>query len=81
KYFPSFPSLFRPLNCYFEILAAFAASAGQPWEVFAATRSLSSYIAFLSERHQQFQWPAVVIYHVEFYTARLWNMKAGNYSA
>ncbi|KAF7378391.1 Integrase/recombinase xerD-like protein [Mycena sanguinolenta] len=80
KHFPSFHSLLRPLNKYFEVLSAFAASSGKPWEVFAITRSLSDYISHLAELHQQYKWSAVIIYHVEFHTARLWEMKDGNYS-
>jgi hypothetical protein len=34
----------------------------------------------LTELHQQYKWSAVVIYHVEFYTIRLWDMKTGDYS-
>ncbi|KAJ7358259.1 hypothetical protein DFH08DRAFT_953441 [Mycena albidolilacea] len=37
-------------------------------------------ISHLTELHQQYKWSAVVIYHVEFHSARLWDMKAGNYS-
>ncbi|KAJ7173151.1 hypothetical protein C8R46DRAFT_892720, partial [Mycena filopes] len=80
KHFPSFHSLLRPLLKYFEVLGAFAASSGKPWEVFAITRSLSDYVSYLTELHQQFKWSAVVIYHVEFHTIRLWDMKAGDYS-
>ncbi|KAJ7194647.1 hypothetical protein B0H12DRAFT_998182, partial [Mycena haematopus] len=80
KHFPSFHSLLRPLLKYFEVLAAFAASSGKPWEVFAITRSLSDYVSHLTELHQQYKWSAVVIYHVEFHNARLWDMKAGDYS-
>lgn len=81
KHFPSFHSLLRPLLKYFEVLGAFAASSGKPWEVFAITRSLSDYISHLTELHQQYKWSAVVIYHIEFHTIRLWDMKAGDYSA
>ncbi|KAJ7849927.1 hypothetical protein B0H13DRAFT_2360945 [Mycena leptocephala] len=80
KHFPSFHSLLRPLLKYFEVLAAFAASSGKPWEVFAITRSLSDYVSHLTELHQQYKWSAVVIYHVEFHNTRLWDMKAGDYS-
>ncbi|KAJ7208300.1 hypothetical protein GGX14DRAFT_309232, partial [Mycena pura] len=80
KHFPSFQSLLRPLLTYFEVLSAFAASSGKPWEVFAITRSLSAYVSHLSELHQQYKWSAVVIYHVEFHALRLWEMKNGNYS-
>lgn len=79
KHFPSFHSLLRPLLKYFEVLAAFAASSEKQWEVFAITRSLSDYVSHLTELHQQYKWSAVVIYHVEFHSARLWDMKAGNY--
>lgn len=81
KHFPSFHSLLRPLLKYFEVLGAFAASSGKPWEVFAITRSLSDYVSHLIELHQQYKWSAVVIYHVEFHTHRLWDMKSGDYSA
>jgi hypothetical protein len=80
KHFPSFHSLLRPLLKYFEVLGAFAASSGNPWEVFAITRSLADYVSHLTELHQQFKWSAVVIYHVEFHTTRLWDMKSGVYS-
>ncbi|KAJ7079304.1 hypothetical protein B0H15DRAFT_999705, partial [Mycena belliarum] len=80
KHFPSFHSLLRPLLKYFEVLGAFAASSGKPWEVFAIVRSLSDYISHLTELHQQYKWSAVVIYHVEFHTIRLWDMKSGDYS-
>ena len=80
KHFPSFHSLLRPLLKYFEVLAAFAASSGKPWEVFAITRALSDYVSHLTELHQQYKWSAVVIYHVEFHNTRLWDMKAGDYS-
>ncbi|KAJ7200609.1 hypothetical protein GGX14DRAFT_372039 [Mycena pura] len=80
KHFPSFHSLIRPLLKYFEILSAFAASSGKAWEVFAITRSLSDYISHLTELHQRYKWSAVIIYHVEFHTVRLWEMKAGTYS-
>ncbi|KAK7046857.1 Integrase/recombinase xerD-like protein, partial [Favolaschia claudopus] len=81
KHFPSFHSLHRPLLKYFEVLGAFAASSGKAWEVFSITRSLSEYISHLTELHQQYKWSAVVIYHIEFHTARIWDMKAGNYSS
>ncbi|KAJ7138504.1 hypothetical protein C8R43DRAFT_864344, partial [Mycena crocata] len=80
KHFPSFHALLRPLLKYFEVLGAFAASSGKPWEVFAITRSLSDYVSHLTELHQQYKWSAVVIYHVEFHTIRLWDMKSGDYS-
>jgi hypothetical protein len=80
KHFPSFHSLLRPLLKYFEVLGAFAASSGKPWEVFAITRSLSDYVSHLTELHQQYKWSAVVIYHVEFHSVRMWDMKAGDYS-
>ncbi|KAJ7198083.1 hypothetical protein GGX14DRAFT_342563, partial [Mycena pura] len=80
KHFPSFHSLLRPLLKYFEVLGAFAASSGKPWEVFTITRSLSEYISHLTELHQQYKWSAVVIYHVEFHAVRMWDMKAGDYS-
>jgi hypothetical protein len=62
------------------VLGAFAASSGKPWEVFAITLSLSDYVLHLTELHQQYKWAAVVIYHVEFHTIRLWDMKSGDYS-
>ncbi|KAJ7055457.1 hypothetical protein C8F01DRAFT_994386 [Mycena amicta] len=80
KHFPSFHSLLRPLLKYFEVLSAFAASSGKPWEVFAITRASSDYISHLTELHQQFKWSAVVIYHVEFHNLRIWDMKTGDYS-
>jgi hypothetical protein len=79
KHFPSFHALLRPLLRYFKVLGAFAASSGKPWEVFAITRSLSDYVSHLTELHQQYKWSAVVIYHIEFHTIRLWDMKAGDY--
>ncbi|KAK7045232.1 hypothetical protein R3P38DRAFT_190486 [Favolaschia claudopus] len=80
KHFPSLHSLLRPLLKYFEILSAFAASSGKAWEVFSITRSLSDHISHLTELHQRYKWAAVVIYHIEFHTARLWEMKSGVYS-
>ncbi|KAJ7657998.1 hypothetical protein B0H17DRAFT_1213387 [Mycena rosella] len=52
KHFPSFHSLLCPLLKYFEVLGAFAASSGKPWEVFSIMCSLSDYISHLTELHQ-----------------------------
>ncbi|KAJ7362899.1 hypothetical protein DFH08DRAFT_643033, partial [Mycena albidolilacea] len=79
KHFPSFHTLLCPLLKYFKVLNAFTAFSGKPWEVFAITCSLSDCVSHLTELHQQYKWSAMVIYHVEFHTRHLWDMKSSNY--
>ncbi|KAI0829775.1 hypothetical protein BC628DRAFT_1307028, partial [Trametes gibbosa] len=80
KDYPTFHSLFPPLATYFDILSAFAASSGNAAAVRQVSRGALRYLSQLEVFQDEFQWSAVLSYHMEFHHARLREMSRGDYS-
>ncbi|EIW65198.1 uncharacterized protein TRAVEDRAFT_77751, partial [Trametes versicolor FP-101664 SS1] len=80
KDYPTLHSLFPPLVTYFDILSAFAASSGSTAAVLQVSRGGLRYLSQLEAFHDEFQWSAVLSYHMEFHHERLREMARGDYS-
>lgn len=73
KEYPSFHALFAPLMTYFNILAAFAATSGNSAAVYQASSGGSLYMTQLEQFTDDYQWSAVLAYHMEFHhKRRMW---------
>ncbi|EPT05788.1 hypothetical protein FOMPIDRAFT_1092138, partial [Fomitopsis schrenkii] len=79
KDYPSFNSLFPPLTVYFQILLAFAASSNNAYLTFQVGRASMAYLRQLEIFHEEYQWSAVLAYHMEFHHLRLREMANGDY--
>ncbi|RDX46952.1 hypothetical protein OH76DRAFT_1301343, partial [Lentinus brumalis] len=80
KDYPTFHSLFSPLVSYFDVLVAFAATSGNAAASYHVARGSYRYLAQLESFNDEFQWPAVLRYHMEFHHERLREMSRGDYS-
>jgi hypothetical protein len=78
--YPSLHSILIPLSMHFAILQAFAASAGDVHATFLIGHSAACYTAHLLELHQNFEWTAVVQYHMQFHLYCHQEMIDGTYS-
>ncbi len=58
--YPSFNSLFIPLNTYFNVLAGFASTGGDANALYHLSSSTTAYLARLAQFSQDYQWGAVV---------------------
>ncbi|KAH9846469.1 hypothetical protein C2E23DRAFT_949406 [Lenzites betulinus] len=81
KEYPSFHALFAPLMTYFNILAAFAATSGNSAAVYQVSSGGSLYMTQLEQFTEDYQWSAVLAYHMEFHHKRRRDMIRGDYSA
>jgi hypothetical protein len=80
KEYPSLHALLIPLSTYFDVLQAFAASAGDANATFLIGHNAALYTAHLLELHQTYEWTAVVQYHMQFHLHRQQEMINGSYS-
>ncbi|EPT02899.1 hypothetical protein FOMPIDRAFT_1029190 [Fomitopsis schrenkii] len=68
------------LSVYFRILTAFASSSGNPLFSCHVATSTMEYLCQLQKFHEEYQWSAVLSYHMEFHHRRLREMTRGDYS-
>lgn len=80
KDYPSFHSLFLPLTVYFRILTAFAASSSNGSFTYQVSTGAMEYLSQLEVFHEDYQWSAVLSYHMEFHHHRLREMARGEYA-
>ena len=80
KGYPDLSFVLRPLTVYFEVLSAFAATSGDPYEVLSIFRDTTEYIRSLRQFSIQHEWDAVLNYHFAFHRKRRAEMACGNYS-
>ncbi|KAI0772321.1 hypothetical protein BD413DRAFT_437754, partial [Trametes elegans] len=80
KDYPSLHSLFAPLTTYFHILTMFAASSGNIAAVCQVTSGAFAYISQLEQFNEDYQWSAVLAYHMDFHYKRRSFMADGDYS-
>lgn len=80
KEYPSLHSLLIPLSTYFAVLQAFSASAGDAHATFLIGLSAARYTAHLLDLHQNYEWTAVVQYHMQFHLHCRQEMLNGSYS-
>ncbi|KAF8224100.1 hypothetical protein L208DRAFT_1313360 [Tricholoma matsutake] len=80
KEYPSLHSLLVPLSTYFAVLQAFSASAVNAHTTFLIGHSVARYMAHLLDLHQNYEWMAVVQYHMQFHLHHRKEMLNGSYS-
>ncbi|KAF9254392.1 hypothetical protein L218DRAFT_811052, partial [Marasmius fiardii PR-910] len=79
KDYPSLAALVWPLSLYFRILIQFAISGRKLDVVAALTDSLFKYMDHLFDLNGQYEWSAVLQYHMDYHALRCWEMVASNY--
>lgn len=77
KDYPTLLSLHVPLAMYFRVLIVHSAATGKTVEVALA---MVSYLSSLVKLSYEFEWPAVLAYHMAFFSRRRWEMQTGVYS-
>ncbi|KAI9064882.1 hypothetical protein FKP32DRAFT_1569147 [Trametes sanguinea] len=80
KDYPTFHSLHTPLLTYFDILVAFASSSGDASATYHVSRGAFQYLTQLAQFYDDYQWGAVLSYHMEFHHKRRREMVRGDYS-
>ncbi len=80
KDYPSFRSVFAPLMTYFNILTAFAASSGNAEYQYQVASGAFFYMSQLEQFNDEYQWSAVLLYHINFHHKRRREMTRGDYS-
>ncbi|KAL7278212.1 hypothetical protein ACG7TL_008187 [Trametes sanguinea] len=80
KEYPSLHSVFAPFTTYFHILTMFAASSGSIAAVCQIVSGSFAYIAQLEQFNEDYQWAAVLAYHMDFHYRRRSFMPDGDYS-
>ncbi|KAI0652752.1 hypothetical protein C8Q79DRAFT_879710, partial [Trametes meyenii] len=78
--YPSLHSIFAPLTTYFRILTMRAASSGSMAAVCQVAGGFYTYIAQLAQFDDEYQWRAVLAYHIDFHYKRRSCMADGDYS-
>ncbi|KAI0355034.1 hypothetical protein OH77DRAFT_1377335, partial [Trametes cingulata] len=78
--YPSLQSVVAPLTTYFHILTMFAASSGSLAAVCLVARGAFAYLSQLAQFNEDYQWSAVLAYHLEFHYKRRSCMADGDYS-
>ncbi|KZS91108.1 hypothetical protein SISNIDRAFT_487797 [Sistotremastrum niveocremeum HHB9708] len=80
--YPTPHSLIIPLLIYFQILAAHAFASGydEPESSHLISRYTSTYFIHLTWLIGEYEWPAVLRYHMDFYAKRRHEMASGIYS-
>jgi hypothetical protein len=77
----SYNALQAPLSLYFSILASFAGCGGGDAAATALiARAGFTYLRNLYKMSQDYEWPAVLSYHMEFHWRRRHEMTNGDYS-
>ncbi|EPS92742.1 hypothetical protein FOMPIDRAFT_1106331, partial [Fomitopsis schrenkii] len=80
KDYPSYNSLVPPLTVYFSILSAFVASSNNISLLFEVTRATMMYLHRLELFREEYQWSAVLAYHMDFHHLRLREMAHGDFT-
>lgn len=80
KDYPSLNSITQPLNTFFSILIAFAATSGKSDVTCVIALGALSYLSHLSSLQQQYEWHAVLRYHMDYHLLRRREMINGDYS-
>ncbi|TFK78411.1 hypothetical protein K466DRAFT_471136, partial [Polyporus arcularius HHB13444] len=80
KDYPSFRSVYAPLMSYFNILTAFAASSGNTAYQYQVASGAFFYMTQLEQFNEEYQWSAVLLYHMQFHHKRRRDMVRGDYS-
>ncbi|KAI9001308.1 hypothetical protein BD414DRAFT_405376, partial [Trametes punicea] len=80
KDYPSLHSIFAPLITYFQILTMFAASSGSTAAVGHVAVGSFAYLSQLEQFNEDYQWSAVLAYHMDFHYKRRSFMADGDYS-
>ncbi|KAI0364731.1 hypothetical protein BV20DRAFT_955666 [Pilatotrama ljubarskyi] len=78
--YPSLHSIFAPLTTYFQILTTFAASSGSTAAVYQVASGSYAYLSQLVQFDEEYQWSAVLAYHMDFHHKRRKFMTNGDYS-
>lgn len=74
--YPTLDSLFVPLNAYFSILTLHGLKRGEPATLPLYFFRYNSHLVKLAE---QYEWHAVLAYHLAFFGRRCKDMRAGEY--
>ncbi len=77
---PSFRSMYAPLMTYFNILTAFSASSGNTAYQYQVASGAFFYMTQLEQFNEEYQWSAVLLYHMQFHHKRRRDMARGDYS-
>lgn len=80
KEYQSLHSLLIPLQRYFRVLQAFAMSANDAQATFVIGNAAGEYMAHIMELHQNYDWNAVIQYHMQFHLYRRQEMRDGSYA-
>jgi hypothetical protein len=80
KTYPSLDSLLIPLNTFFSVLTAYAYSVDRSDVACLIATGGYTYSTLLIEYNQQYQWNAVLEYHMEYHNKRRAEMALGDYS-
>lgn len=76
KHYKAFTALLCPLTTYFDVLIQHAGATGQAATIAHVT---SCYTAQLARFAAEYEWAAVLAYHMEFHTLRRREMTLGSY--
>ncbi|KIJ39993.1 hypothetical protein M422DRAFT_49473 [Sphaerobolus stellatus SS14] len=80
KDYPTQRSLFQPFGCYLQLLHHFVIAAGNTDNSLAVVYATLDYVNQLHAYAAKYEWNAVLKYHFEFHSARLAEMREGNFS-
>ncbi|THV06113.1 hypothetical protein K435DRAFT_627791, partial [Dendrothele bispora CBS 962.96] len=80
KEYPTFASLHRPLCTYFAVLTQFASGTADATTVAAISHGAFEYCNLLHSYAQDYEWSAVVRYHMAFHDVQRREMANGNYA-
>ena len=72
--------LLPTLVTYFSVLQLFAASSGDAVAASSIGIGSQCYIAHILDLHQQYEWPAMVKYHIHFHLQQRCKMADGDYN-
>lgn len=78
--YPTLQSLLVPLTIYFRVLQAWIAVSGDAEATRVVGEAALRYNMHILDLQGQYQWPAVVRYHMHFHERRRVDMERGDYS-
>ncbi|KAJ7674456.1 hypothetical protein B0H17DRAFT_1082091 [Mycena rosella] len=78
--YPTLQSLLMPLSIYFRVLQAWVAASRDAEATRIVGESALRYTMHIVDLHEQYHWPAVVHYHLQFHEKRRLDMNHGDYS-
>ncbi|KAJ7585843.1 hypothetical protein C8J56DRAFT_725049, partial [Mycena floridula] len=80
KDYPSLHSIVLSVNVYFSILVAYASTSGKAEIMCLMSMGALAYISQLTELHQEYEWSAVLQYHMDYHQLCRREMIQGDYS-